>query len=533
MDIHFGHYRLKRAKRQLLGPDGPVELPARCFDILGTLLNKAESVVGKTELFDSVWPDMVVGDNTLQVQVSALRKALDPGMIVTVHGRGYKYAGPRPVEVDTDDLDGSELHGSLTTDIRPADRKTTIAVLSFSNMSGDPDQEYFSDGITEDLITELSRYRPLAVVSRHSSACFKGTTVDIKEIGSRLGAHYVVEGSVRKIGASVRVTAQLIETVTARHIWAERYDRMAQDLFAVHDELVRRLVSAIVGQVEQHTETQAKTKRTESLDAYDLWLRAMHGSDVWTLDGNAACERLLEEAINKDPMFARAHASLAFCHIRTSQMSPGSPNIRKIEEAALRSAEQAVRLDAAEARAHHALGWSHLYLGEFERARSRFAISASLNPNDASLCIDRALALAFLGEQNAADEAAEIAAILHPLGGDWFSAVRAIVHVTARRYDAAEEYFALAPRTWPDILAFHAANLTYLGDRQRASELMRQALERFGLLWCGSSPAVQYEDFIGWFFHVNMFRRREDREHVDAGLPKADLIAAARHDAQG
>lgn len=98
MDIHFGHYRLKRAKRQLLGPDGPVELPARCFDILGTLLNKAESVVGKTELFDSVWPDMVVGDNTLQVQVSALRKALDPGMIVTVHGRGYKYAGPRPVE---------------------------------------------------------------------------------------------------------------------------------------------------------------------------------------------------------------------------------------------------------------------------------------------------------------------------------------------------------------------------------------------------------------------------------------------------
>jgi len=525
MDIQFGHYRLKRAERQLLGPEGPVELAARSFDILGTLLERPDAVVGKAELFDLVWPDMVVEDNTLQVHISALRKALTPGMIVTVHGRGYKYGGPRPVEVDPGRADGPAAQESSAANAAPVGQKPTIAVLPFTNMSGDPDQEYFSDGITEDIITELSRYRPLAVISRHSSSCFKGVTIDIKEAASKLGADYLVEGSVRKVGGSVRVTAQLLEAATASHVWAERYDRVVQDVFSVQDELVRRLVSAITGHVEKHTDSRAQTKPTESLDAYDLWLRAMHGSDFWTLDGNAACQRLVEEAIKKDPSFARAHASLAFCYLRTAQMSPGSPDIRRLEEAGLRSAEQAVRLDPSEARAHHAMGWSHMYLQEFERARSRFAISASLNPNDATPCIDRAMALAFLGEQDAADEAAEIAAILHPLGGEWFYAVRAIVHFMARRYEAAEACFQLGPRTWPDLLAFHAANLTYLGDRRQASELMRQALQRFEFLWCGSAPP-QPQDFFDWFYHINMLRRPEDREHLDQGLPKAELVGA-------
>jgi adenylate cyclase len=522
MDIQFGHYWLKRAERQLLGPDGPVELAARSFDILRALLERPDAVVGKAELLGSVWPDMVVEDNTLQVHISALRRALAPGMIMTVHGRGYKYAGPRPVEVGSDHSSDAGLTASIT----PAGQKPTIAVLPFTNMSGDPDQEYFSDGITEDIITELSRYRPLAVVSRHSSSLFKGVTVDIKEAGKRLGAHYLVEGSVRKVGGSVRVTAQLLEAATASHVWAERYDRVVQDVFAVQDELVRRLVSAITGHVEQHTDSRAQTKRIESLDAYDLWLRAMHGFDIWTPDGNAACKRLLEEAIKRDPMFARAHASLAFCYMRTTEMSPGSPDTSRLEEAALRSAEHAVRLDASEARAHHAMGWSYMYLREFERARSRFVISASLNPHDGTPCIDRALAFAFLGEQGAADEAAEIAAVLHPLGGEWFSAVRAIVHFMARRYDAAEECFALGPRSWPNILGFHAANLTYLGDHRQASELMRRALERFRLLWCGSA-AMQPQDFIDWFYHVSMLRRREDWEHLDQGLPKAVLAGAS------
>jgi tetratricopeptide (TPR) repeat protein len=240
-----------------------------------------------------------------------------------------------------------------------------------------------------------------------------------------------------------------------------------------------------------------------------------------------SCKRLLEEAIKRDPLFARAHASLAFCHIRSVQMMPGSEDIPMHEEAALRSAEHAVRLDASEARAHNALGWSLMYFREFERARSRFLISASLNPNDGSACIDRALALAFLGDQSAADETAEVAATLNPLGGEWFSTVRAIVHFMARRYEAAQQHFALGQTTLPDILAWHAANLTCLGRHAQAKEVMQHALARFRLMWCGRDP-MKPEDFIGWFRHANMLRRPEDWDHVYNGFPKAELVGATQ-----
>lgn len=522
MDVLFGNYRLKRAERALLGPDGLVELSARSFDILAMLLSRPEGVVGKSEIFDVVWPRMVVEENTLQVHISALRKVLAPGMIMTVHGRGYKYAGPTPSEIDTERPGDPALHDKPAGRATSGEDRPVIAVLPFTNMSDDAEQEYFSDGITEDIIVELSRYRPLKVVSRHSSLCFKGAALDIKETGRKLGASYLVEGSVRKVGDRIRVTAQLLDAATGNHVWAERYDEERSHILSVQDELVRRLVSTIVGHVEQHTNSHAQAKAAESLDAYDCWLRANHGFDLWTLDGNTASQRLLEEAIKKSPLFARAHASLAFCHIRMAIMTPGSPETPKIEDAALRSAQHAVRLDASEARAHNALGWSQMHFREFERAKAAFMVSGSLNPNDGSAAVDRALALAFLGEQEASDQTAEIAATLNPLGGEWFHSVLAYVHFMAGRYQLAEECFALAPKNWPDVMAWHAANLSYLGRQERAADLMRHALERLESQWCGTRP-MQPQDFIDWFHHFNMLRRDEDWDHLFSGLRKAGL----------
>lgn len=519
MDLLFGLYRLKRAERLLLGPAGPLELSGRSFDILSTLLGRPDEVVSKDQLLGAVWPGIVVEENTLQVHVSALRKALATGMIVTVHGRGYKYAGPQPLEVEAAQPGETDAQNGSAKRLARVGNKPVIAVLPFTNMSGDPTQDYFSEGITEDIIVEMSRYRPLSVVSRHSSSLFKAATVDIKEAGRRLGAQFLVEGSVRKHGASVRVTAQLLDAETASHVWAERYDRQLQDVFLVQDDLVRRLVSAITGQVEKHTDNRARSKGTESLEAYDYWVRANHGHNLWTLEGNVACRQLLEDALRIDPKFARAHASLAFCYIRMVHLAPGSESVAIHEQAALRSAERAVHSDESEARAHNALGWSHMYLREFERARSRFLISASLNPNDGSACLDRALALSLLGDQRGADETAEIAATLNPLGGEWFCTVLATVHFMGRRYEIAEECFAAGPRTLPDILGLRAANLSYLGRRQQAREVMREALEQFRLLWCGSAP-MTFDDFLNWFHHVNMMRRMEDWEHLYEGIPK-------------
>lgn len=527
MDIQFGNYRLKCGERLLLGPDGPVELSARSFDILVTLLAKPEQVVSKSELFDVVWPNLVVEENTLQVHISALRKVLAPGMIATVHGRGYKYAGARPLEVHADGRGDPPSPGVATEPVARAGRKLVIAVLPFVNVSGDAEQDYFSDGVTEDIIVALSRYRPLNVVSLHSSSRFKGLAVDVGEVADRLGAQYLVEGSVRRVGGGVRITAQLLEAATASHVWAERYDRSLHDVLAVQDELVRRLASTIVGHVEMHADSRARTKATESLDAYDCWLRANHGSDLWSPEGNLACQQFLEQAIKRDPLFARAHASLAFCHMRTATMNPGSEQIAALHRAAVHSAEHAVRLDAFEARARNALGWSQMYFREFARARSEFMQAAALNPNDGSACIDRALALSFLGEQDAADDTAEIAAVLNPLGGEWYWSVRAMVHFVARRHDAAEACFVLAPRNSPDVSVWHASNLTHLGRRQEAAEQLRHALDRLGTQWRGSSP-MQPDDFLGWFRHVNMLRRDEDWDHLFAGFPKDVLPPGGR-----
>jgi DNA-binding winged helix-turn-helix (wHTH) protein len=185
MDLQFGNYRLKPAERLLLGPDGPLELSARSFDILAMLLEKPDEVIGKVQLLDTVWSGLVVEDNTLQVHVSALRKLLPAEMIVTVHGRGYKYAGPRPIAAAAE---------------ATAPSKPSIAVIPFENMSGDPEQGYFSDGVTEDIIAALGKFKEFVVIARNSSFHLRGAANDVAEVARRLGVQYVVEGSVRKIG---------------------------------------------------------------------------------------------------------------------------------------------------------------------------------------------------------------------------------------------------------------------------------------------------------------------------------------------
>lgn len=517
MHLRFGQFTLKHAERLVLGAGGPLVLSSRSVDILAKLLASPDEVVSKDALFDAAWPGLTVEDNTLQVHVSALRKVLDPGMIVTVHGRGYRYAGPRPSALDVGQATPPLPAGSASR----SDYKPVIAILPFADMSAARDQQYFCDGITEDVIVGLSRYRTLSVVSRHSSSRFTGQSIDPRDTGHALGAKYLVEGSVRRQVDKVRITAQLIEAATANYVWAERYDRETDSAVEVQDDLVRRLVSTLAGHVELHVESHARSRATDSLDAYDLWVRANHAFDLWTVDGNRACEMLLRESIARDPQFSRPHASLSFSHIRAAMMAPGSPDIPALEQAALRSAEHAVRLDPADARAHHAVGWSLMFFREFERARSSFATSASLNPNDGSLAIDRALGLAFLGEREAADEALTIAIALNPLGGQWFWSVLAMVNSVAGRYAAAETYFMLGPRDLPEPLAWHAANLAALGEAERASTVMREALHWLEVQWRGPGR-MSSTDFLVWLDHNSMLRRPEDRERLFLALPLAE-----------
>jgi adenylate cyclase len=194
--------------------------------------------------------------------------------------------------------------------------KPSIAVLPFDNMSGDPEQQYFSDGITEDIITELSRYRSLFVIARHSSFQYRGKAEDAKQIGRALGVAYLVEGSVRKAAGGVRVTAQLIESLTSNHLWAERFDRDLADVFAVQDEIVRTIVSMLVARVETQELELAARRAPSDMRAYDLWLRGKQCLDRWTGEANAEARRLFERAVEVDAGFARGYAGRTGIHVR-------------------------------------------------------------------------------------------------------------------------------------------------------------------------------------------------------------------------
>ena len=266
MDLEFGNYRLKRAERLLLGPKGPVELSARSFDILAMLLERPDEVIGKTELFDAVWPGLVVEENTLQVHISALRKLLPAEMIVTVHGRGYKYAGPKPFGTAAE---------------APAPPRPSIAVLPFDNMSGDPEQDYFSDGITEDIIAELGKFREFLVIARNSSFQFRGKANDVAEVAKKLGVQYVVEGSVRKIGNRVRVTVQLIDASSMAHVWGEHYDRELDDIFAIQDEITQMISARLARQARPRLPSRTRARPTDNMSAYEFYLRALQLAAVY------------------------------------------------------------------------------------------------------------------------------------------------------------------------------------------------------------------------------------------------------------
>lgn len=422
MDLEFGNYHLKRSERLLLGPDGPVELSGRSFDILATLLGRPDEVVGKSELFDAAWPGVVVEENTLQVHISALRKLLPAEMIVTVHGRGYKYAGPKPFAATAE----------ATAPSRPS-----IVILPFDNMSGDPEQDYFSDGITEDIIAELGKFKEFLVIARNSSFQFRGKANDLAEVAKKLGVQYVVEGSVRKIGNRVRVTVQLIDASSTAHIWGEHYDRELDDIFAIQDEITQMIAARLARQTRTAIASRARARPTDNMSAYEFYLRALQLAAVY--DAAHEAEPFLRQAVKLDPRFAAAHAMLSVVETLKFFWVFYDPAYLR---PALEMAKTALQLDPDEAYGHLASGFAHLYLRELRQAEITLDRAIALNPNDPFILSFRAL---FLNYTDRPDEAlVEIteAQRRDPYAVGWYDDFRGIILTTAGRYAEAVACYA-------------------------------------------------------------------------------------------
>jgi TolB-like protein/Flp pilus assembly protein TadD len=351
--------------------------------------------------------------------------------------------------------------------------KPSVAVLPFTNMSGDPDQEYFSDGITEDIITELARNRGLFVMARNSSFAFKGQAVDIAEVGRKLGVRYVVEGSVRKAGNRVRITAQLIEAATGSHVWAERYDSELEDIFAVQDEVTQSISAAVPGQLESDIVKASRRKPTESLDAYDHFLRGKELLNGWRDDDLPQAIAEFERAVKLDPTFARAHASLGCMLVRTWWRTHASHDL----EAAAKETELGVRYDGADS---ECLGWRAfvlLFQRDFDGALDTFDRAMQLKPEDPDLSSLRACCLVFMGQTDDAIETIRRAMRANPHFPPWYHEIIGMAFMTARRHEEAVKSFQAIRVPSYEIHVFTAGCLAELGRLDEARACIRKAYE--------------------------------------------------------
>src|SRR5271170_1289423 len=367
----FDNHMLDADRRELHRGRERIAVEPQVFDLLIYLLTHRDRVASKDDLFASVWGGRVVSDSTLTSRINAARKAIgDSGegqrLIRTVARKGFRFVGTVQIkDKGCDDVDvaaasgdGREPWRPITPHDRPA-----IAVLPFTNMSGDPEQEYFSDGISEDIITALSKLRWFFVIARNSSFIYKGKPVHMKQIAEELGVGYVVEGSVRKGGDRVRITVQLNDAATGSHIWAERYDRNLADVFAVQDEITEAIVAAIEPHIYAAENFRAQRKSPDNMDAWDLVMRAL--THYWrvTRQDNVVAQALLEKATAIDPNYGQALGVLAASHTFSAHM--GWADIAAVAPLAERSALAAILADSEDPWAHYALGCAYLYTRRF------------------------------------------------------------------------------------------------------------------------------------------------------------------------
>jgi TolB-like protein/cytochrome c-type biogenesis protein CcmH/NrfG len=508
VQFHFSDHVLDVDLRELTRGGESVPVEPQVFDLLVHLIENRDHVVTKDDLIETVWDGRIVSESTLTSRINAARKAVgdsgkDQIMIRTLARKGFRFVGdvqqhrgghevhaPAPRL----DLTGEPLHPQL-----PALDRTAIAVLPFANLSGEPEQEYFSEGIAEDIITALSKLRWFYVIARNSSFIYRGKSVHHQRIGEELGVGYVVEGSVRKDGDQVRITAQLVDVATGSHLWAERYDRNLADVFAVQDEITQAVVAAIEPQLYAAEDFRARRKAPDNMDAWDLVMRAL--SHYWrvTRQDNLVAQALLEKAISVDPAYGQALSLLAACHTFSAHM--GWEEMSKAVPVAERAALAAIRADSEDAWAHYALASVYLFQGRFDDCIAEFELALRLNPNFSPARGIYGVALSYRGRWEDGDRAAREALKFSPR--DPFAAiycgVAAYCQYIGKNYAEAIRLSREALRQRNDFVGAHRVLTASLGmeggaDAAKAAlQELRRAQPNISLAWLATGLPFEHE----------------------------------------
>jgi TolB-like protein len=512
-------------RREFTRGSEAVAIGPQVFDLLLYLVENRAHVVSKDDVLDAVWAGRIVSESTLTSHINAVRKAIgDSGgeqrLVRTIARKGFRFVGEVREINAQDGADSFEPETAQPT-TAPAPLpalpdQPSIAVLAFQNMSGDPEQEYFADGVVEDIITALSHYRWLFVIARNSSFTYRGRAVDVKQIGRELGVRYVLEGSVRKAANRVRITGQLIDATTGAHLWAERFEGTLDDIFELQDRIAADVVGNIAPQLERAEIERAKRKPTENLNAYDYYLRGMANLNQGTRDAVDQALPLFEQAIQLDASYAAAYGMAAWCYFWRKVNGWLADPVSEIAEGA-RLARRGVELGRDDAvaltRCGHAL--AHL-AGDLDAGIALLDRAVMLNPNLAAAWFLGGYLRVWLGESDNAIAHFERAMRFSPLDPESYrmQAGMAAAHLFAGRFDDASAWAEKAYRDLPSFLmavAVVAASHALAGridEGRRAMDDLRKL-----------DPALRISSLKNWL----SIRRPEDLAVFADGLRRAGL----------
>jgi TolB-like protein/DNA-binding winged helix-turn-helix (wHTH) protein len=509
----FAEFEIDLSQQELRRLGQPVHIEPQVFDLIVHLVRNHDRIVSKDELIETIWNGRIISEAALSSRINGARRALgdngtDQVFIRTLHKRGFRFVGhvqaisAPEADVETARLvpDDAVAPGSVPVRVSvsaevsrlddvvsesvkaEAITRSSIAVIPFRNMSDDPENDYFSYGLTEDIIRLLARNRWLSVISRHSTVAFQGRVVDAREVGEQLGVRYVMLGSVRRNRDAVRIAAELVRAVDGKQLWSDKYDLQLEYIFDIQEEMARQIAATIEPELSKVEQQLAARKAPESLDAWDCYQRGLWNLWRFTTPGFNSAETYFQRAIAADPNFARSHGALSYVNLQRAFIDQPKDRPARLEMA-LRQARDAVALDDLDCFCHCALGRALCLTHQNDEALAVLDVSLELNPSFAQAHFAQGFNLLWYGREIEAETLLDRATMLSPRDNHlWsFHHVRSWTHFSLGEYDIAVEFARRATRQ-PNVtyqaFASLAASLGLLGERAQAEAVAVELLQR-------------------------------------------------------
>lgn len=511
MKYQFDEFEIDLSQQELRRRGEFVHIEPQVFDLIVHLVRNHDRIVSKDELIETIWHGRIISEAALSSRINAARRALgdngnDQSLIRTQHKRGFRFVGEvRSVDAtekapDAPDVRaadpgrGDAVSVSVAAELSNLDdivsesvraeaiTRLSIAVMPFGNMSDDPENDYFSYGLTEDIIRLLARNRWLSVISRHSTIGFQGRVVDAREVGEQLNVKYVLHGSVRKNRDAVRITAELVRAADGQQLWSDRYDLQLEYIFDIQDEMARQIAATIEPELSKVEQQLAARKPPENLDAWDCYQRGLWNLWRFTAPGFDSAESYFKRAITEDPSFARGHGALSYVNLQRAFLDSPADRAARLETS-LRQARTAVSLDDLDCFCQCALGRVLCLTRQNDEALAALDLSLELNPSFAQAYFAQGFNLLWYGRETDAETLLDRATLLSPRDNHlWsFHHVRAWTHFSLGEYDIAVEFARRATRqsnATYQAFAPLAASLGLLGDKAQAEMVVADLLRR-------------------------------------------------------